>query len=199
MSDDLPSRPPLRSTRVALRPVVPGDTPRLFEMAFSPNNCHRWRYFGGSTSFAEFDRLLWDRVLCQFVVTRASNPVPIGLVQCVASNFRHGTAQINVLLAEGVQRQAWPFEGVVLFVNYLFETFPLRKLYAEVPEFNFAAFAGGAGRYFATEGRLTAHEWHLGRYWDLLILAMTRETVLTKEIKQWLAGLETPAAEATPT
>jgi hypothetical protein len=67
------------------------------------------------------------------------------------------------------------FEGVFLFVDYLFDTWPLRKVYADSLEFNFDQFAGGTATFFEVEGRLKDHVYLKGRYWDQIILAVWRE------------------------
>ena len=67
-------------------------------------------------------------------------------------------------------------EGVALLVSYLFETFDLRKVYAETLESNFAQFALGEGHIFDVEGRLREHEYVHGRYQDLVLLAVFRDS-----------------------
>ena len=64
---------------------------------------------------------------------------------------------------------------MLLFFDYLFTVFNIRKLYAEVLEFNFGQFASGAEHVFKVEGRLTDHDWYDGRYWDMLVLALYRD------------------------
>ncbi len=68
----------------------------------------------------------------------------------------------------------WAIEAPLLFLNYLFSMWDFRKLYAAVVEFNFDQFSHFAGDRFHVEARLAANEWHDGRWWDLLILAMYR-------------------------
>ncbi|KAA0233706.1 MAG: hypothetical protein JJLCMIEE_03372 [Acidimicrobiales bacterium] len=58
-------------------------------------------------------------------------------------------------------------------MNHLFETYGFFKIYAEVPEFNFEAFASW-DKLFSEEGHLVDHERFAGRRWDRLILALTR-------------------------
>lgn len=64
---------------------------------------------------------------------------------------------------------------VALLIEHLFAEFDLRKVYAEVMGPNLDAFGSGAGRLFAVEGRLIEHEFHDGRYHDMVVLAVTRE------------------------
>lgn len=62
-----------------------------------------------------------------------------------------------------------------IFVDYLFAVFPLRKLTAEVIDFNWIQFSSGSGRMFNEEGVLRSHEYHDGKYWDVHLLAIHRE------------------------
>lgn len=167
--------PLLEGERTRLRPMGPGDLPFVAALASTPENLWTWRQRGATYSQEAFAELVSSGALCQFVVQRRASGQPIGHVAAVAPDHRNGHAHLTVLY-DGNARAGvgWRLEGLVLFVNYLFQTFPLRKLYAEVPEFNMARFASGAGRFFAEEGRLREHEFLAGTYWDLLIIAIHR-------------------------
>jgi hypothetical protein len=65
--------------------------------------------------------------------------------------------------------------GFALFLNYVFSCFDFRKLYMELPEFNYDQFASGEGRYFELEARLRDHSFFGGRYWDELVLAIYQD------------------------
>ena len=67
-------------------------------------------------------------------------------------------------------------EAVALAIDYAFETWPWRKLYLEVPEYNLELFRSGLDRYFVRDkGVLREHVYLDGRYWDVHVLAITRE------------------------
>jgi hypothetical protein len=66
--------------------------------------------------------------------------------------------------------------GLALFLRYVFTCWNFRKLYMEVAEYNYEQFSSGAGRFFEVEGRLREHFYYGGRYWDKLILTLSRET-----------------------
>lgn len=186
MTPDEPRRARLETSRFRLLPVSPSHSMALMQVAQSPGNIQRWRFFGATVSAPEFERALWDRVLAQFVVIAKPEPVLIGLVQCTSANFRHGTAQLHALFAEDYQSGAWPVASIALFVQYLFVTFPLRKLYAEVPEFNYRSFASGENHHFEVEARLRDHEWHYGRFWDTVILSISRDRGFDPAVDRWL-------------
>jgi RimJ/RimL family protein N-acetyltransferase len=99
----------------------------------------------------------------------------IGLVTAYSADMRNQHASIAVLFSPEYAGSGWVVESLVLFIDYLFDVFPLRKLYFETLEFVYPSFASGEDRFFTIEGRLEAHEFHRGRYWDKLIGAIYRD------------------------
>lgn len=49
-------------------------------------------------------------------------------------------------------------------------------MYLDTAEFNFNRFASSSLGLFEVEGRLRSHEFHAGRYWDQITLALYRES-----------------------
>ena len=67
-------------------------------------------------------------------------------------------------------------EAAFLAFHYAFTTWPLRKVYMEATEDSFRAFENGLDDFFREEGRLVGHVFWNGRYVDVVILAVYRET-----------------------
>lgn len=65
-------------------------------------------------------------------------------------------------------------ESVGLFLNYLFANFQLRKVFAEIPEYNLSRF-GVPKDVFQVEGRKSDFYWHDGRYWDEVAISTAAE------------------------
>lgn len=166
---------PMTGRRVRLRPVFAEDYDYLYALVTAEEVAHRWRFRGVTPSPESFPQLLWHQVLAQFVIERNANRQRLGLVSAFDADTRNGFCHIAMLLAPDLRGTGWALEAGALFVNYLFTTWNFRKLYGEVLEFNYDDFASGAGRWFRVEGRLGVHEYHDGRYWDLLLLALYRE------------------------
>jgi hypothetical protein len=57
-------------------------------------------------------------------------------------------------------------------VRHLFRTFPLNKIYMEVPGFNWPQVQSGQGSLFHVEGVLRDHEYYAGRHWDKYVCAL---------------------------
>ena len=116
-----------------------------------------------------------ESVLAQFVIEGINSQKPLGLVAITSPNFRDGFAYISAL---GPAEAATGLiaEGVLLGFHYAFSTWPFRKIYMEATEESYRAFKSGLGRFFVEEGRLKEHSFWNGRFMDLLILAVYRET-----------------------
>jgi RimJ/RimL family protein N-acetyltransferase len=162
------------SKHVSLRPLALSDYEALFHLVTRTEATFRWRFRGSTPSPDAFREVLWAGVLAQFVAeTRADNSM-LGLVTAYDADFSNGTVHLAALLEPDVHRRGWPIEAILLLIDYLFENWAFRKLYAESLEFNAAAFSRGAQRLFDLEGRLRSHEYFRGKHWDLLIFALYR-------------------------
>lgn len=158
--------------RVALRAARLDDELALDELESHPRNIRRWRNGGrvvphgpASGSTGVFVRLL--------AIDLESQKIAAMLV-AYDPDIANGHCSFAILAAPKYHQSSVPGEGLSLFLNYLFSTWPLRKVYAEVAEYNFTQFETIVGSLFTIEGRLNEHLYMEGRYWDKLILSMTR-------------------------
>ncbi len=164
-------------SRVKLRAVVPSDYDAIYLASVDPARGFRWRFKGETPSPEDVIGSMWRGIQAQFIVTAVDAEVPIGLVVCYQASLANGTAYI------GFQRLLWDrgasgetFEGMLHFVEFLFRTWPLRKLYAEVPGYNMDGVWGGKPTIFTEEGRLHDNEFHSNKLWDLSILTLDRDS-----------------------
>lgn len=164
----------LTGRRTMLRPVTSDDLPFLYWLATHEDVGFRWRYGGSIPPPDRFSAQLWDDVLTQFVVVRRADDAPAGVVAAYAADMRNTVCYLGVAFRPEAWRSLIVPESVHLFTRHLFATWPFRKLYGEVPEFNFASMHGGANRYFSVEGVLRDDHYHDGRWWDTFITALDR-------------------------
>jgi len=165
---------PLSTRRVTLRTIGPRDLPFLYALATDPEVGYRWRYRGATPSPEQFAGELWQGVLCQYLVARTDGGAPVGLVSAYQADLANRTCYVALLGDKAHDASGLLLESALLFVTYLFHTWDLRQVYAEVPGYTYSSFASGVGRYFREEGRLVDHSFHAGRFWDLHILAIHR-------------------------
>ena len=169
-----PLTPVLTAGAFELTPVQPGDSDFLYWLSCHPETCFRWRYRGAPPSYDRFVADLWSRVLVQFVVRRSEDGEPVGHVVAYAADSTMRHAYVGAVFAPAHTGTGLPAQAVRTFVDYLFHTFPLHKLYLEVPGYNWAQLASGAGRLFDVEGVLLGHDYYAGQYWDKRVCAIYR-------------------------
>lgn len=168
--------PPLSSRRVRLRPIREHDRRFLYELMSAPECGGRVRFGGATPSPEKVAATLWESVLAQFVVESAGGGEPVGLVAVTSPDFRNGFAYVSAIGLPATQGTGLIAEAAFLAFHYAFTTWPLRKIYMEATEDSFRAFEGGLGDLFREEGRLGDHVFWNGRYVDMVIVAVYRET-----------------------
>lgn len=174
-ANEVPLEPVLEGSRVRIRPVKPGDYAAIYDLTIKEAGGWRWVNRGDSRRFEGFVDDLWRNALVQHVIEEKVDNRMVGFVRAYSYQARDSHAHVAVLFDPEYRGRTWPWEGVILFLDFLFCVYPVRKLYMESLGFNFRQFASGLGKWFVEEGRLRDHEYHGGRYWDLHLLAMYRE------------------------
>jgi acyl carrier protein/RimJ/RimL family protein N-acetyltransferase len=157
-----------------LAPVLPPAVPFLYNLAISPDVGYRWRYRGSVPSYQQFEQELWQGMLVQFLVESIQTNQPAGHLICYNPDLGLGHAYVGAAMAGPYLGTGIAAEPVQLFINYLFDVWPFRKLYLELPEFNYQQFASAGGRTLRVEARLRNHDYYRGRRWDRLVLAAYR-------------------------
>lgn len=167
--------PPLTGRHVALRAPTPGDYERLQALETSSELAPQWRLRGATPSPQDWMQGAWRGVLAQFLVLpRGKGSNPVGLVVVYQANFQDGFAYVAATTLEPRRRSPLLMLGFGVFLNYVFRCWNFRKLYMEVPAYNFTQFASGVDRYFTVEGRLRDRMFLDGQYWDQYVLAIDR-------------------------
>jgi acyl carrier protein len=167
----------LEGPHLRLRPVLPNDYPYLYHLAVGTGESYRWRFRGAQPSFEEFvSAQLRQSVFCHFMVEAHSLQRPVGYAVCYAADIRSSRAYIGIQGSPELASRGLLIDAGRMLIDYLFTEFEFRKLYAECPGFVFDSFLSALGRAFIEEGRLRNHERFRGRWWDLHILALYRDT-----------------------
>jgi RimJ/RimL family protein N-acetyltransferase len=162
---------------ITLRQVFDEDAPFLFRLLTDPYRCHLW--MPGRKVYDEHQfREAWSRWMDgmfaeKFVIEKGGRP--IGLIFAYDQFLEHGSTKIGEMLHEddiggGAGAIAW-----ALFIDYLFRTLPLRKIYMEVHGFNPSVAGMFRKVELPEEGRLKDDHFWDGSYWDLHIFAVYRE------------------------
>ena len=160
---------------VRLRPLHQTDYPTLYQMEQDPATAQQYRHRSNSIPPERYGEQLWAGVISQFVIESTHDAQLVGLVSLYSADDVNGHARMALIMRPDLRGQAWPMEGVTLFVDHVFAAFPYRKIYAEVTESAYNQFATGAGRVFDVEGQLVEHQWTGGSYEDMYVLAIHRQ------------------------
>ncbi|MHB8318674.1 MAG: GNAT family N-acetyltransferase [Acidimicrobiales bacterium] len=166
----------LTSSRITLREVLPSDYMFLYKIAADPVNGYRWRFRNSIPSFEEFvGTMRSPGMLMQLLVVSATSGQPFGVVICYKADFRNKHAHIAVQGHQRVLFRGLMLEAARLFIDLLFTRYEFNKLYAETYGFSLETFRSVLKGPFVEEGRMRNHEWYLGKWWDLSIIAVYRE------------------------
>ena len=183
---DMPVRPQrhgdprarvLEGPAFRLVPPRPDDIGYLYGLAVDPDIGFRWRYRGSVPSFERFSSEFWTSVVVQLVARRIQDDLPVGHVVAYGGDMSMGYTFLGAVFQPEYTGTGLAAQAVAVFVRYLFKTFPLRKIYIEVPGFNWAQMASGEGILFEIEGVLKKHEYYDGQYWDKYYCAIYPESV----------------------
>ncbi len=164
------------SRRVSLRPISRADYKFLFKCRVDVDSLYLWSNRRRISSYDEFTLQAEDefRNAITFVVVKRSNLQPIGFAQAYNLNLTDGWAYIlGYLVPEA--RRGHGAEVAILLLKYLFDHFPLRKVYASNFEYNVATNSMLRRMGFKQEVRAKQHVWYDDRYWDLIRLGCFRE------------------------
>jgi RimJ/RimL family protein N-acetyltransferase len=155
-------------------PVLPPNYDYLYRLFTTGDTGWRYRFRGATPNPEVFPDLLWESVLSQKLVVRPVDGAIMGVVQLTDYNARSRTCSLSIVADPNFRRLGLVTTAAVLFVSDAFRTWDLRKIYLNVLEFNLHQIAGYTG-LFTEEGRLRAHEWHDGSWWDLITFAIYRD------------------------
>ena len=72
--------PPLSGKRVHLRPVLQSDYDFLYRLFTAEDHTFLWRFRGAAPGPEAFLQMLWQNVLCQFIVSDQRTGDPVGLM-----------------------------------------------------------------------------------------------------------------------
>lgn len=101
---------------------------------------------------------------------------PIGLFYTYRYSPSNGTVFASIAVDKAQQRLGCVAEAGLMAYRYLFTNYPLRKVYANVFEFNKESYDFSKSCGFVEEGFMREHIYYNGRYWGVYTLALYRNT-----------------------
>ena len=133
---------------------------------------------GDASSFEQFSGEMSAvlRETTMLLVVGAEDDRPMGLVQAFAFDQMQGSCQVLVYISRECRGEWSGREAGLLFFDYLFRTFRMRKIYIEITEYNEGlSELGHLSIFLEQEGLFRQHKFRDGQYWDVRLLALYRE------------------------
>jgi hypothetical protein len=167
--------PRMAGRRVRLRPVGPADFAFVATLETHPEVHFRWRHRGTTPSPERLLSSLWDGALVVLLAEHVAAGGPFAMLAAYGADLRNGWCSFGVAAVPDLPAGPTPtLDAVVLFLDYLFALWPLRKVYAEAPGFAFEQYASAVPLLLEREGLLKGHDFYMGRHWDKHILSVSR-------------------------
>ncbi len=163
---------------VSLRPISREDYPTLFRWRSSFESLHALNFRRRIATFEEFVRdleaMLPNSIL--LIVRRAKTGDAIGYALGHSINQWDGAMGVGLYMEPRFQVRGYAGEAALQYVDFLFRTFPLRRITTEVYEF--AESTLGIVRAMGAEevGFMPEHFWHEDRHWGVHAMMLTRES-----------------------
>jgi RimJ/RimL family protein N-acetyltransferase len=167
----------LEGPSVRLRPVTREDYGFLWECRCHPEIMHLWMQGRALPSFEQYvremDMALSGMILTLFMIETHRSGRTVGFAFAYDYVPYDRVASWTIVMHPAYTNLGWGWEAGVLFWQYLFTYFDLRKLYADVYAFNrqlpLLLRSGGH-----EEGRFLEHRYYRGAYHDVIRVATTR-------------------------
>ncbi len=167
--------PPMQTRRVSLRALQATDMPTLYSMTIEYDVLWRWRFSGTIPNYETFVKSVMNGSLANYCIVSTGNEKIMGLLSSYNADLRNGTVFVAVVMGRKHFFTGSGIEAIALFINYLFNVWPLRKVYFESVEFDYQTFSSGEGKYFKKEAHFKEFYYFGGRYWDDVICTISRE------------------------
>ena len=178
--------------KVVLRAIEEGDLPSLHKWANDPEIWHLlggW-HFPGSMEFERrwFLSLQTDSLNQRFAI-QAPDVGLIGTANLVQIDWKNGHATHSVMLGDkDVRGRGYGTDATMAIMRYAFEELRLERLESTVIEYNPVSLPVLCGKCgWKEEGRLRRWFFRGNRYWDSIVVGVTRDdyTALIAKNRYW--------------
>jgi RimJ/RimL family protein N-acetyltransferase len=168
---------------VTLRPICREDYPTLFRWRSSFETVHYLNFRRRIATYEEFVRDL-EMMLANggmmLLVRKKTSGEPIGYTLANPVNPWDGWAVAGVHVEERYRLRGHGGELALLWVDFLFRVFPLKKIITEVYEFAERNIQLAEAMGFEESGFVADHFWWQDRSWGVHQMTLTRERWLKR-------------------
>lgn len=175
----------ITTAHIRLRPVLPADYPRLYEIESDPSTALTWRYRDGMPPPEQYEAALWRQTQQIMVVEGRTSGEVIGYIQLHDVDLRAGHGWFSIYSAADRRGSGLVMEGLMAFCEWVFTNWPLRWIYAHSTAHNVAAFESGIRRGEAFRlGVLQERLLVAGEPVDVHVIGMEREAWLSTPVRR---------------
>jgi len=171
----------LHGKKVILRAIEEQDLPQLHQWANDPDI---WKLLGGwrfASSFesakAWFQTLTANEKNLRYAIVTRDDGALIGTANLVSIDMKNANAFHGMMLGPvAARRQGYGRDTVMTIMRYAFDELRLERLDTDIIEYNapsYGLYVGACG--WKEEGRQRRWHYRQGRYWDRIIVGVTRE------------------------
>lgn len=112
------------------------------------------------------------------IIINARKQIPVGFIYSYNYNLKDNYLYIAICIEKKERNGVVGAEAGMIFLDYLFKSYPIRKVYCTVYEYNKMSMSFLKNAGFKTEGILKEHKYFAGKYYDMNILTFYREDLL---------------------
>ena len=179
----------IKGRYLLLREITPDDLPILFKWRNDPRFMQHCSTRRNEVIFEKYEEeLLGDlkrdrHIQCLIL----KNDLVIGTIYDYGLNLTDGYVFVTIFLEKEFEGRSYGPEAFALFTLFLFENFPLYKIYMDVYSYNQQSLDTIKTAGFIEEGRFQGHRLYNGRRYDLVRFAFFRTRLL--ELKDFVRRL----------
>jgi RimJ/RimL family protein N-acetyltransferase len=165
--------------QVVLRPLIEPDYLTLFSWRNDAEWLYLWSHPRRLVSYVEFvstlEKSLHTDVDIWLLIIEKESKEPLGFVYSYDTKTWDCHTFLTMFIASPFRGKSVGLEAGALFIQYLMDYFPLKKVYADVFEFNSISQSFVKDYGFVEEGYFPSHRYYQGKFWGMYRLALYRE------------------------
>ena len=120
----------------------------------------------------------------RFAIVKANNPKEvIGRLRIQNINFLHNNCEIGLDILPKYRGQGYGYKSYMMVLEFLFLHYNMNMVYLKVADFNPDAKKLYLKVGFKETGRLPQFYYRYGKYWDYIIMSMTKKEYLKSSDK----------------
>ncbi|MGN1345010.1 MAG: GNAT family N-acetyltransferase [Traorella sp.] len=168
--------------------ILPDDIPFLYN-AMSADDQYLFSTKLRFWSIQAFEQWLISRLkndFHDFFIIKDKNNRKIGYAYNYDFSLQHGHCKLVVYIEPEYRKIGIGAFAAIRFISYLFETYPLLKLYSTIYTYNQESRKSNLAAGFVEEGVLKEYRYYDGQMHDLHYLSLSRQSYEQKIKGKWV-------------